>query len=138
MSGKRRNALVSTCLGRLFAFSLLFAFSEPAMSQTANSPSPMRKAILNRDLGEVKRLVAAGEDIEQPLFRRGTPAIHAAASANWDIVLFLLRSGADPAAKDTGGLTVAALARNSRLDPAAPEYRDLEAVRAILRERGLY
>jgi len=99
---------------------------------------PMRTAILNRDLSEVKRLVAAGEDIEQPLFRRGTPAIHAAASANWDIVLFLLRSGADPAAKDTGGLTVAALARGSRLDPAAPEYRDLEAVRAILRERGLY
>jgi len=137
MSGKRRDAFVSTCLGRFLAFSLLFAFSEPAMSQTT-SHSPMRKAILNRDLSEVKRLVAAGEDIEQPLFRRGTAAIHAAASANWDIVLFLLRSGADPAAKDTGGLTVAALARGSRLDPAAPEYRDLEAVRAILRERGLY
>lgn len=137
MNGKRRPAPVRTRLGRFLAFSLLFAFSEPAMSQTTSHP-PMRTAILNRDLSEVKRLVAAGENIEQPLFRRGTPAIHAAASANWDIVLFLLRSGADPAAKDTGGLTVAALARSSRLDPAAPEYRDLEAVRAILRERGLY
>ncbi len=62
----------------------------------------------------------------------------AARAMCWDITLYLLQEGADPLASDVFGDTVVLIARTSTLHPEAPEYRDLEAVRAILRERGLY
>lgn len=99
---------------------------------------PIRSAILGRDVEKVRRLVAAGADIEQLLFNDESPALMAAKVDCWDIVLFLLEQGADPAAPDVFGDTIAPIARTSRLHPDAPEYRDLEAVRAILHERGLY
>ncbi len=98
----------------------------------------MEQAIESRDVRQVRRLVEAGSDLEERLFNRATPVIVAGTADAWDIVLYLLRQGADPAAANRQGLTIARLARTANLLSSTREYRDLEAVRAILRERGLY
>lgn len=98
---------------------------------------PIAQAILNRDLATVRRLVDNGEDVDQPLFMNGTPAIMAASSESWDIVKYLLDKGANPGARDDTGLNLAMLAKSSRVAPDTREGKALAQVKKILTARGL-
>ncbi len=118
----------------------------PLSSQIENTMATMvtrektaiEHAIDRDDAREVERLARAGADLEAPLFNRGTATILAASRGQWGTVLILLEHGANPAAQDRRGTTLAAQAKRSRVRPGTALYQDLEAVRAILRERGLY
>ncbi|MBB4003221.1 ankyrin repeat protein [Aurantimonas endophytica] len=78
-----------------------------------------------------------GEDVDQRLFNRDTPAIMAASSQSWDIVLYLLQAGADPALGNRKGLTVATLAKTSRVASHTKALQDLAKVKKILASKGL-
>lgn len=67
-----------------------------------------------------------------------TAVIWAASSGDWKGVLFLIEHGADLSLYGANGVTVANFAKTSRLRPDSGPGRDLEEVRAILRQRGLY
>jgi len=109
------------------------------MADTQSSAIPaLESAVMDREVDRVRRVVGAGADIHEPGFLDQTPVLLAAKIETWDIVLYLIENGADVASADRDGQTLASVARTSHLDPEAPEYSNLEAVRAILRERGLY
>ncbi len=80
----------------------------------------------------------AGVDIETRGFFGMTPVIWAASGGSWGMVKFLIDRGADLTAYAGNGMTVAELALNSRVLPDSQNGRDLQDVRAILAERGLY
>lgn len=71
--------------------------------------APWVNAIERRDIDEIKRLVTSGADLEQPLFNGKTPALYAAGSDGWPIVLLLLQHGANPSATDLRGFNLATL-----------------------------
>lgn len=118
------------------SLSLILGSTMQTEAQDTRS-SPIAKAILNRDLGAVRSLIQSGEDVDQPLFMNGTPAIMAASSESWDIVKYLLDQGANPGARDDGGLSLAMLAKTSRVAPDTKEGRALAEVKKILSARGL-
>ncbi len=101
------------------------------------SSRPIARAILYRDVSAVRRLVEEGEDVDQRLFNRETPAIMAATSDSWDIVLYLLQAGADPALENRMGVTVATMAKTSRVAPHTKAFQDLTEVKKILVSKGL-
>lgn len=103
-----------------------------------HEPRPFAKPILHRNLPAVQRLISAGVDLDQRMFNGATPAITAASSENWRIVLALLDAGADARLANRMGLTVAELARTSRVTPDSDEGRALALVREQLRKQGLY
>ena len=124
---------------RILGLSVLVLWTGTPMAETRSSEIPvLESAIMDRDVERVRRTVATGVDIDEPGFRDQTPVLLAAKIETWDIVLYLIGEGADVASADRDGQTLSLVARGSSIHPDAPEYRDLEAVRAILRERGLY
>lgn len=98
---------------------------------------PWVKAIQRRDAKAVESLLAGGANIEEPLFADATPAVFAAAGDGWDIVLLLLQRGADPAAIDEQGFSIATFAKTSRVAPDNKYGRALAEVKEILRAKGL-
>lgn len=90
------------------------------------------------DYKSVDALLQSGLDINIRGFYAKTPAIWAAQSSNWKGVKFLIDRGADIALYGADGTTVAGFAKTSRLRLDSEAGRDLEEVRAILMERGLY
>jgi ankyrin repeat protein len=109
------------------------------MQANAQDPQarPISQAILKRDLSAVQRLVEGGEDVNQRLFNNETPAIMAAASQNWVIVLYLLQAGADPTLQKRNGVSLVKIAASSRVLPDSREGQALAEVKKMLAERGL-
>ncbi|MHB2264790.1 hypothetical protein [Aliihoeflea sp. PC F10.4] len=139
MTSQNRRGVLSLCVSALVV--MPFGLAAPAHATDQSPPSqprPFREPILRRDLGAVQRLIDAGADIDQRMFNRATPSITAAASDNWRIVLAFLDAGADASLENRMGLTVAELARTSRVVLDSDEGRALQRVRDILRARGLY
>ncbi|WP_272833781.1 hypothetical protein [Paracoccus fistulariae] len=94
--------------------------------------------ISERNYPAVDALLKAGADLETRGFFGMTPVISAATSDGWGMVKFLIEQGADPSAYAGNGRTVANKALTSRVILDSPNGRDLQDVRAILTERGLY
>ncbi|MDB6180876.1 ankyrin repeat domain-containing protein [Paracoccus fistulariae] len=94
--------------------------------------------ISERNYPAVDALLKAGADLETRGFFGVTPVIWAAGGGSWGMVKFLIERGADPSAYAGNGMTVADLALTSRVLLDSPNGQDLEDVRAILAERGLY
>ena len=90
------------------------------------------------DYESVEALLGSGLDVNIRGFYAKTPAIWAAQSSNWKGVKFLIDRGADLSLYGGDGTTVAGFAKTSRLRVNSAPWRDLEEVRAILKERGLY
>ncbi|WP_157994856.1 ankyrin repeat domain-containing protein [Paracoccus tegillarcae] len=86
----------------------------------------------------VDALLKAGADIETRGIFGMTPVIWAASGGSWGMVKFLIDRGANLTAYAEDGMTVANLALNSRVLLDSPNGQDLQDVRAILAERGLY
>lgn len=86
----------------------------------------------------VETLLRAGADIETRGFFGVTPVIWAAGGGSWGMVRYLIERGADVTAHAGNGMTVADLALTSRVMLDSPNGQDLQEVRAILAERGLY
>lgn len=86
----------------------------------------------------VDALLKAGADIETHGFFGMTPVIWAASGGSWRMVKFLIERNADLAAYAGNGMTVADLARQSRVLVESPDGQALQDVRTILAKRGLY
>jgi ankyrin repeat protein len=130
-AGRRALKVMSVAAVLATTAMLCPAFTEDSRSR------PIAQAILHRDVSVVRSLVAGGEDVDQRLFNRDTPAIMAASSESWDIVLYLLQAGADPTLENRKGLTVATLAKTSRVASHTKAFRDLAEVKKILASKGL-
>ncbi|AUH34177.1 ankyrin repeat domain-containing protein [Paracoccus tegillarcae] len=94
--------------------------------------------ISQRNYPAVDALLKAGADIETRGFFGMTPVIAAATGDGWGMVKLLIERGADLNAYAGNGMTVANLALTSRVLLDSPNGQDLQDVRAILAERGLY
>ena len=94
--------------------------------------------ISQRNYPAVGALLDAGVNIETRGFFGMTPVIVAATGDGWGMVKLLIDRGADLSAYAGNGMTVADLALTSRVLLDSPNGRDLQDVRAILAERGLY
>ena len=94
-------------------------------------------AIENTDMEKVKHLIEAGADIEKQGFGNQTPALVAASANQWDICLYLLNQGADPAVADHSGITIPYLAFNSKTSPASYQGQYLAIVKDYLIKRNL-
>lgn len=114
--------------------------------QQANDPNALNKegspiifdAIEKRgDLTQVKRLLAAGADIEKQGFGNQTPALRAASARQWDICLYLLEQGADPTVADDAGLTIPYIAFNATTLPTSYQGQYLAKVKEYLSRRNL-
>ena len=108
MSAVARNNLRST----LFAVLSLGAFSnicDVYAVQLAVTPAPDELALIiasaTGNLGEVKRLLGQGMDLDHHDFTGNTPLIYAARYARVTLVEFLLRLGADVNAHTHWGTT---------------------------------
>lgn len=86
---------------------------------------------------EVGAFLDAGVDVNIRGFREKTPAIWAAGTVSWDMVLFLAQRGADLSARDRDGMSVCTIQEGlpTRLD--TENGRALQEVRRILQERGI-
>ena len=86
---------------------------------------------------EVGAFLDAGVDVNIRGFREKTPAIWAAGTVSWDMVLFLAKRGADLSASDRDGMSVCSIQDGlpTRLD--TENGRALDEVRRILREREI-
>ena len=94
--------------------------------------------ISQRNYPAVGALLDAGVNIETRGFFGMTPVIVAATGDGWGMVKLLIDRGADLSAYAGNGMTVADLALTSRVLLDRPNGRDLQDVRTILAERGLY
>ena len=94
--------------------------------------------ISQRNYPAVGALLDAGVNIETRGFFGMTPVIVAATGDGWGMVKLLIDRGADLSAYAGNGMTVADLALTSRVLLDSPNGRDLQDVRTILAERGLY
>lgn len=82
----------------LGATSFVTATVESVMAQApAPQSRPIERPIMMRDEVGVRSLLDAGSDPNERLSFGKTPSILAATGSAWDIVLLLLRNGADPA-----------------------------------------
>jgi len=91
---------------------------------------PLLRAAWEGNLGEVRRLLAAGADPNQAVPRLGTPLILAATQGHRDVVEALLAAGADPALVEGAGERPVDLQRSPL--GAAARQGDLEVVRWLL------
>lgn len=110
---------------------------QPTITYAESLNGPWVKAIESGDVDNVRRVLESGANIEELLFMDATPVVYAAGGQGWDIVLFLLERGANPAAIDLRGFTVAAIAKRSRVAPDNKFGRALAEVEKILAAKGL-
>lgn len=65
---------------------------------------PIEDAILKRDLRQVKKYLSSGLDINAPLDSRGSRPIHYAVNSTREILLLLIKHGADVNVKTSEGM----------------------------------
>ena len=87
-------------------------------------------AILSYDTKWIDEIIANGAGVDHPMRLGQTPAIKAAASGRWSIVLHLLERGADPDRKDDSAESIRTLAASPREQTQiSDELRALDLVR---------
>ena len=86
----------------IFLMSIML-FTAQALAQ--ENKQNIFKLIRAGDIVQLKKLVAAGENIKQKDYKGLTPLMRAAAFGHTDIVKFLLRKGADVHGRDNNGNT---------------------------------
>lgn len=94
--------------------------------------------VQSEEYDKAQALLNAGADVNVRGAFAMTPAIWAATSDDWGGVMFLIQNGADLALYGANGVTVAYLAESSRLELDSARGQQLQKVRAILKQRGLY
>lgn len=110
--------------------------SRPVLTREELIVNSFDNAILHKDTRWMERLIAEGASVDHPLSLGQTPAVMSAEFGEWSLVLFLLDKGADPDKKDSGGLSVRALAASpSRPVEKPSEKSALDRVRALLNEK---
>lgn len=122
----------------LLAIILMEGTIMPGMAQDGSRSRPMEQAILTGEVETVRGLVEAGADVNERMFRRETPTLMAASVGAWDIVLYLLEQGADPASQNMSGTTLSAYVTDSLVAPDTREGEARERVRQMLVDRGLF
>jgi ankyrin repeat protein len=89
------------------------------------------------DMAGVAALLDAGADLESQGYHGATPALAAAVVDDWPMVDFLLQRGANAAASDRRGFTIAWLSAQAKVAPDSATEVSLTAVRKRLNERLL-
>jgi len=70
----------------------------------SRKPKPIDSAILGADLRQIKKHLAGGLDVNAPLDSRGSRPIHYAVNSTPEVLLLLIRSGADVNVRTSEGL----------------------------------
>jgi ankyrin repeat protein/glyoxylase-like metal-dependent hydrolase (beta-lactamase superfamily II) len=100
----------------------LFATTALAVTDDTIGPdgsTPLQRAAFHSDVGEVKRLLAAGADAKQPNAYGVTPLALAAETGNADIIKLLLAAGADVESPSGEGQTaLMSVARTGNVEAA--------------------
>jgi len=140
ISSRRTIGVLATAaiitLATAFGQQKLREAARPALTAQEYAINALSNAILHEDTGWLRRLVADGVDVDQPISLGSTAAVFAAQSESWPVVLFLLEHGADPDRADDRGDTVRTLADGGKARPRDPQSATaLASVRAMLNQR---
>ena len=140
MSSRRTIGVLATAaiitLATAFGQQKLREAARPALTAQEYAINALSNAILHEDTGWLQRLIADGVDVDQLISVGSTPAVFAAQSESWPVVLFLLEHGANPDRADDRGDTVRTLADAGKARPRDPQSATaLASVRAMLNQR---
>ena len=100
-------------------------------------PTPIFFAIMSFNLKNVNLLITVGADLNVVNVAGWSPARYAAILNQYDMVLSLLKAGADWSIKDKDGLTLADQIQTGRIDKNSSGYEHLKQVITLLRSKGV-
>jgi ankyrin repeat protein len=101
--------------------------------------APIMQAVMSYSLPNVQLLVQAGANVNyQDAVSFETPMMAACTLNRYDIVYWLLQSGADPTLRDSGGDTILWRIQHWDIDPASPLAADKQKVIDWLKQRNLW
>ena len=113
---------------------LLDAGAEP--DGVTNGESALWRAALGDRLEVAQLLLQRGANVDLGNRDGMTPALAAVTAGNYNMALFLLQRGANPAAKTLNGTSLAEWARRSRIDPQSEEGQARERLFLELKSAG--
>lgn len=103
--------LLRNCLIRILIFLILFTLNDCCVDIKAGKYPPFIKAAQQGDIKKVMELMKKGEYINQTTIGEQTALHIAAAEGQNEMVIWLLKNGANPLAQDLNGKTPADFAR---------------------------
>lgn len=89
----------------------------PNLVDPKRGVTPIFQSISSYNVSNVRKLIAAGADLNFRGTGGQTPAIRAAIVSQYEMVFYILEAGADPTIKDNLKATVADWAADDRIDP---------------------